>query len=167
MDAMQRLWLTALLPLFLAATPADLKSGKFGTVLSVKAVVQVSSTCSYDTPETHLNLVRGERVPCAFHTGKEQQPWVILKLERPATIKAIEIINRQDGSGFRQASLAAFLSEDGKTWTEVWNAGGKAEDTWIFPVNGGSGQKAAWVKLALTQEQPEFFHLSRVTVYGQ
>lgn len=164
---MKRLWLFALLPLFLAAAPEDLKSGKFGGLVSEKAVVQVSSTCSYDTPETHLNLVRGEKVPCAFHTGKEKQPWVILKLERPATVRALEIVNRGDGSGFRQASLAAFLSEDGKTWTEVWNAGGKAEDRWIVPIAGGAGQKAAWVKLALTQEQPEFFHLSRVHVYGQ
>ena len=164
---MTKYWLLALAPLFMAASPADLKAGKFGAVVSEKAVVQVSSTCGYDTPETHLNLVRGEKVPCAFHTEKEKQPWVVLKLERAVTVKALEILNRGDGSGFREASLAAYLSEDGKTWTEVWNAGGKAEDAWIVPVAEGKGMKAAWVKLALTQEKPEHFHLSRVTVYGQ
>ena len=131
--------------------------------------METSSTCSYDTPETHLNLVRGEPVPCAFHTNKENEPWVVLKLGRRVEVRALEIVNRQGGSGDREANLVAWLSEDGVTWTEVWNAGSKAENSWIIPVAGadGSGMKAAWVKLGTRQNHPEYFHLSRVTVYGQ
>ena len=168
-DAMKSLLPLLILPLLMSATPADLKSGKFGTIVSEKALVKVSSTCDFDTPENHLNLVRGEQVPCAFHTNKEKEPWVILKLSRPVEVKALEIVNRQDGSEFREANLVAWLSEDGKNWKEVWTAGGKAEKSWTIPLTGsdGRGQKAAWVKLSTRQEKPEFFHLSRVTVYGQ
>ena len=160
-------YLLCTIPLLLAATPADLKSGKYGALISEKAAVRVSSTSSHDTPETHLNLVSGDTVPCAFHTSQEKQPWVVLKLERPSLVRAVEILNRQDGSGFREASLAVSLSMDGKTWKEIWNAGGKAEDKWIIPVADGAGEKAAYIKLGLTQEKAEFFHLSRVSVYGK
>ena len=152
----------------MAASPVNLKQGEFGKLQSETSVVKVSSTCKFDTPETHLNLVRGEQVPSAFHTDKEKEPWVVLKLERSVEVRAIEVINRQNGSGFREANLIVWLSEDGKTWTEIWNAGGKPEDSWIIPVSGkdGRGQKASWVKLGTRQESPEYFHLSRIHVYG-
>lgn len=152
----------------MAAAPNELKQGKFGQLQSEKAVVKISSSCGFDTPETHLNLVRGEPVPCAFHTDKEKEPWVVLKLSRSVEVRAMEVINRRNGSGFREANLIAWLSDDGNTWTEVWNAGGKAEDSWIIPVSGkdGRGQKARWVKLGTRQINPEYFHLSRINVYG-
>lgn len=153
----------------MAAAPADLASGKFGVVQSGRAVVKTSSSCDYDTPETHLNLVRGEPVACAFHTNKEKEPWVVLKLGRSVDIRALEIINRKDGNGGREANLTVWLSSDGVAWTEVWNAGGKAENSWIIPMVGedGRARKAAWVKLGTRQDNPEYFHLSRVNVYGQ
>lgn len=153
---------------FAAAADPDFASGQFGKIVSEKAVVKVSSTCEYDTPETHLNLVRGSKVPCAFHTNKEKNPNVILKLSAPAEVKGLEILNRGDGSGFREATLAVSISEDGKKWTELWSAGGKAENRWAISTldAAGKGQKAAWVKLETKPEKPEFFHLSRVTVYG-
>ena len=158
-----------LLPLCMALSPADLEAGKFGRIQSEKAVVKTSSSCAFDTPETHLNLVRGESVPCAFHTNKEKEPWVVLKLGRSVEVRALEIINRQNGSGDREANLTAWLSQDGVTWTKVWSAGSNAENSWIIPVSGedGRGRKAAWVKLGTQQDNPEYFHLSRINVYGQ
>ena len=165
---MKSLFPLSLLPLLVAAAAPDLKSGKFGALLSENAVVQTSSTCEYDTPETHLSLVRGETVPCAFHTNRDKEPWVVLKLSRAAEVKAIEIVNRQDGSESRAANLVAWLSEDGKTWTEIWKADGKAEKSWVVTVGtDGCGRKASWIKLSTQQEKPEYFHLSRVNVYGQ
>ena len=82
--------LTVLIPLMLtAAAPDDAKAGKFGAILSEKAIVRVSSTCGYDTPETHLNLVRGPAVPCAFHTAQEKEPWVTLKLPAASEVRAL------------------------------------------------------------------------------
>ena len=157
-----------LTPILLHAGEPDFASGKFGKVVSEKAVVRVSSTCEYDTPETHLNLVRGPKVSCAFHTAKEKNPNVILKLSAPAEVKGLEILNRVDGSGFREATLAVSLSEDGKTWKQIWTADGKAENRWAVGCvdANGQGTKASWIKLETKPEKSEFFHLSRVTVYG-
>ena len=151
-----------------AAEQPDLAGGKFGKVISEKALVKVSSTCQYDAPETHLNLVRGPKVPCAFHTNKEKNPHVLLKLPAAAEVKGLEILNRGDGSGFREATLAVSVSEDGKTWKQIWSAEGKAEDRWaITCVDAkGQGHKASWIKLETKPEKADFFHLSRVTIYG-
>ena len=165
-----------LLPLLLllhaavrADAPADLASGRYGGIISGKALVKVSSTCQHDTPETHLNLVRGEPVPCAFHTREEKEPWVVLKLDREAEVKALDIVNRRDGSGFRAAGLVAWVSRDGRDWEQVWEAGGKAEARWVVPLvdGAGKGRRASWVKLGLRSEKPQFLHLSRVTIHGQ
>lgn len=151
-----------------AAEP-DLAGGSFGKPVSEKALVRVSSTCQWDTPETHLNLVRGPQVPCAFHTASEQNPHVILKLPAAAEVKALEIVNRKDGSGERTTGLVASLSEDGKTWTEVWKSDGPAKESWTVPLTNeaGHGKKAAYVRLELKNEKKQYFHLSRVTVYGK
>lgn len=151
----------------LAEAP-DLAGGKFGRVISEKALVKVSSTCQYDAPETHLNLVRGPKVPCAFHTNKEKNPYVLLKLPAAADVKGLEILNRGDGSGFREATLTVSVSEDGKTWKQIWSAEGKAEDRWTVACvdANGQGHKASWIKLETKPEKADFFHLSRVTIYG-
>jgi hypothetical protein len=152
----------------LLAEEPDLAGGKFGKVISEKALVKVSSTCQYDAPETHLNLVRGPKVPCAFHTNKEKNPYVLLKLPAAAEVKAMEILNRGDGSGFREATLAVSVSEDGKQWKQIWSAEGKAENRWAISVvdANGQGHKANWIKLETKPEKADFFHLSRVTLYG-
>lgn len=152
----------------LAAEP-DLAGGSYGKPLSEKALVRVSSTCQYDTPETHLNLVRGPQVPCAFHTASEQNPHVILKLPAVAEVKALEIVNRKDGSGERTTGLVASVSTDGTAWTEVWKSEGAAKASWTVPLTDGAGQgkKAAYVRLELKNDKKQYFHLSRVTVYGK
>lgn len=160
------LFLCAALPA--QAADPDLAGGKFGKVISAKALVKASSTCSYDLPENHLNLVRGPVVPCAFHTNKEKNPQVILKLPAPAEIKGMEILNRGDGSSFRSATLTVSVSEDGTAWKEIWSAQNKAEDRWAIVCTDatGRGHQAAWVKLETKPEQADYFHLSRVTLYG-
>lgn len=166
---MKSLLFLFLIPQLIAATTADLKAGKFGKLLSENALVKTSSSCQHDTPETHLNLVSGPQVACAFHTDKESNPWVILKLEGNVEVCALEIINRQSGSGFREKNLIVWISENGKDWQEVWSAGGKEENSWIVTLTDkeGKGKKAAWVKLGTNNKSPEYFHLSRVNVYGQ
>jgi hypothetical protein len=160
------LFLCAALPL--QAADPDFAGGKYGKIISTKALVKVSSTSSYDSPENHLNLVRGPVVPCAFHTNKEKNPHVLLKLPAPAEIKGLEILNRGDGSGFRSATLTVSVSENGSDWKEIWSAGNKAEDRWAITCvdAGGRGHKAAWVKLETKPEKADYFHLSRVTLYG-
>jgi hypothetical protein len=108
-------------------------------------------------------------VPCAFHTREEKEPWVVLKLEREAEVKALDIVNRRDGSGFRAAGLTAWISRDGREWEQVWAAGDKAEARWVVPLvdAAGKGKRAAWIKLGLRSDKPQFLHLSRVTVHGQ
>jgi hypothetical protein len=134
-----------------------------GTLISTKASVRISSTCEYDTPETHLDLVRGPETDCTFHTRSEKSPWVILKLPKPATITALRIVNRKDGNTARAAGLTAWLSTDGKSWTEVWKASGPAQAVWDVPL---SNIPASFVKIGLSSDQPQFLHLSRISVYG-
>jgi hypothetical protein len=159
----------ALIPLIASVAFAAPESPPAGKILSEKAVVKVSSTCEYDTPEHHLNLVRGEVLEMAFHTKNEKNPWVILKLDRAAEIKRVEIKNRPGQNAERSATLTMSFSDDGKTWQEIWAAKGKAEQTWDIPVAdaSGKGRKAGWVKLELKPKGGEFFHLSRVTLFSE
>lgn len=140
------------------------------TNLSEKAIVQVSSTCAYDCPETHLNLVRGEVVEAPFHTNAESNPWVVLKLPTAGEIKSVEVKNRPGQNHARAATLSLSLSDDGKTWISVWSAGGKSEKVWQIPLTdaAGKGKMGRYVRLQLKPEKGrEFLHLSRVTVLGQ
>lgn len=158
-----------LFPLFMAATPADLAAGKFGVLVSEKALVKTSGTSVYDTPETHLNLVRGPVVPGAFHTDKEAKPWVILKLGHSVEVRALEIFNRLGVGSELVATLTVWLSEDGENWQQVWDAGGKEEDSWVVTLTdpNGKGKMASWIKLGTHHDPPSYFHLSRVNVYGK
>lgn len=128
-------------------------------------LVRPSSTCEWDTPETHVQLVRGPVVPCAFHTAREKAPSVLIKLAQPTDVTALEVTNRADGSDFRTKPLVVSVSADGKAWTEVFRSD-TAEPKWsIALAQPATGVR--WVKLALAPAKPEFLHLSRVVIHAR
>ncbi len=128
-------------------------------------LVKPSSTCQWDAPENHLNLVRGPVVPCAFHTAREKAPSVVLKLPQATDVVALEVTNRADGSDFRTKPLVISVSADGKAWKEVHRSE-TAEAKWSIAL-AEPATSVRWVKLALAPEKPEFFHLSRVVIHAR
>lgn len=157
--------------LALALLPAQgvrLEDPKHGKIVSEKAIVKVSTTCGYDTPETHLNLVRGAQVEFAFHTDSEKNPWVVLKLPAHAVVTGFRIVNRTNAAHHsRAAGLTVSLSNDGKAWREVWKAD-KPEAEWkVSLLATKKSQRALYVKLETKSDPAGPFHLSKVFIHGK
>ncbi len=141
-----------------AAAPAD-------RIVSDKALLLLSSTSAYDTPEFHLSLFEAGHKPCAFHTASEDRPWIRIDLGAKHAITAIEIVNRTDGWHGRINGLEVSVSENGTDWTKVADApGGKAQWTIEVPKVQGKPPTGRYVRIQMTNK--ECFHLSRVAVRG-
>lgn len=134
-------------------------------VVSDKALLLLSSTSRYDTPEHHLDLFDAGHKPCAFHTASEDKPWVRIDLGSTRTITAIEIVNRTDGWHGRIEGLEISVSDNGTDWQKVADApGGKAEWLVEVPTVDGRPANGRYVRIQMTNK--ECFHLSRVAVRG-
>ncbi len=134
-------------------------------IVSDKALLLLSSTSHYDTPEHHLDLFDAGHKPCAFHTASEDKPWVRIDLGSTRTITAIEIVNRTDGWHGRIEGLEISVSDNGTDWQKVADApGGKAEWLVEVPKVDGRPVKSRYLRIQMTNK--ECFHLSRVAVRG-
>jgi hypothetical protein len=141
-----------------------------GVILSENAKLEISSTCGHDVAANHARLFSGEKVPFAFHTDNETNPWAKIDLGAVRTVRTVEIENRQ-GEEERTKGLVMSISEDGQQWEEVWQAKNWVT-TWIARVtqsSGGSvksGRKARFIKLETRGDSPRPLVLRRVTVFG-
>ncbi|MCX7597766.1 MAG: discoidin domain-containing protein [Armatimonadetes bacterium] len=103
-----------------------------------------------------------------FHTAAEVHPWWQVDLGRPVALDRVLVFNRCDAAG-RAVSLALLLSNDGENWTEAYRHDGQV----FFGHTDGKpleisldGATARFLRLMLTQDSPEFFHLDEVEVYA-
>jgi hypothetical protein len=141
-----------------------------GVLLSEHATLEISTTCGYDVATNHARLFSGDKVPFAFHTAPEKNPWAKIDLGAVRTVRSVEIENRE-GEEERTKGLIMSISEDGQKWEEVWRAKNWVT-TWIARVtqsSGGSvksGRKARFIKLETRGESPRALVLKRVTVFG-
>jgi len=108
-----------------------------------------------------------------FHVGWQANPWWQVDLEEVQSIARVVIYNRLDyAPGLHNADhLVMLTSEDGKSWTRRHENRGKH-------FGGISGAKplevdfsdkpvrARWLRLQLPSEQPLWFHLDEVEIYG-
>lgn len=134
-------------------------------IISRDALLLLSSTSPYDTPEHHLDLFAEGHKPCAFHTATEDRPWIRVDLGSRRTITGLEIVNRTDAWHERIQGLEISVSDDGAKWTKVAEAeGGRKE--WVVPIGaaGAPSVRGRYIKLQLTNR--ECFHLSRLAVRG-
>jgi hypothetical protein len=143
---------------------------KLGVILSENAKLETSSTCGHDVVTNHARLFSGDKLPFAFHTDNEKNPWAKIDLGAVMTVRTVEIENRQ-GEEERTKGLVMSISEDGEKWQEVWQAKSWAT-TWIVRViqpsadPGDPGRKARFIKLETRGESPRPLVLRRVTVFG-
>jgi len=138
-----------------------------GDLVSKDGLLQTSSTCGHDHPETYPMAI--DESPCgggAFHTDSEESPWAAVMLAGPTDIKGIVVENRFGGvNGNRQVPIVVEVSEDGKEWTQVFSSNNK-QDTYRIPL-AEKGQRKRHVRVSRKAgERKEFFHLNKILVYG-
>lgn len=107
-----------------------------------------------------------------FHTGHEPNPWWQVDLGEAVPVSRLIVFNRLDyAPGLHNADrLRVLTSLDGDQWTEQYRHDGT-------PFGGVGGAKplrigftnaplARFVRLQIPSEQPVFFHLDEVEVFG-
>jgi putative heme-binding domain-containing protein len=115
--------------------------------------------------EGHLLLspLAPKQFDFAFHSPEEvAQPEVTIDLQQVVEIRKLQVDNRQDRQFSRRAAgLKLWVSVDGETWTEVWQAE-RPELRWDIelPV----GVQAKYLKFGLPRVGT--LHLYQVTAFG-
>ncbi len=134
-----------------------------------------SSTCEW-MPDvaTQAKLfigVDGTTTPdYAFHTDKQQNPYIIINLDGEYTVGGLTLFNRAGGYGVRAKDLAVWVSNDGQQWEKEWQSE-KAEEKWSVPFTTQSmgaevmGLKTRYIKVGLDSNEPNYLHLPRIDIY--
>ena len=145
-----------------AAPPAGLKD------LGADATVELGSNASdgWNVDKGFL-LKEGERTgeykdQFAFHTNNDE-PWFIVTLKSPAEIKNIYIQNRITEPQDRAKGLTVSVSNDKKTWREIWKAA-DVQAEWTIDLK--TPEKALYIKFELPRSATSFLHLNNVRIYG-
>jgi mono/diheme cytochrome c family protein len=109
----------------------------------------------------------------AFHTARERNPWWQVDLGKRQPIARIVVYNRLDyAPGLHNADgLKVLTSDDGKAWTLRHDNRGKhfggLRGAKPLEVRFKAGQvRARFVRLALEEGRPVYFHLDEVEIYG-
>lgn len=98
----------------------------------------------------------------AFHTNRESNPHIIIKLKRSVGIKRIMIENVRGGARERSKGMVVLVSSDRKQWKRIWK-GGNAQPVWIIDLK--TPVRAKYVKIGLPRT--EYFHLAGVRIYAK
>ena len=135
--------------------------------LGVDATVQFGSLQGAYNVDKAFLLKKGERTGqykdfFAFHTDNKE-PWFIVTLKSSANIKTIYIQNRVDEGQERAKGLTVSVSEDQKTWKEIWKAT-DVKPEWTIDLK--SPEKAQYIKFELPRSDTGFLHLNNVRIYG-
>ncbi len=111
----------------------------------------------------------------AFHTGRESNPWWQVDLGTRQPIARIVVYNRLDyAPGLHNADpLTILASDDGRQWKLIYDnqgrhfggVGGAPPLTVEFPSTRGPVE-ARFVRLQVAGDEPVFFHLDEVEIYG-
>jgi hypothetical protein len=144
----------------LGLTPVD------GTGLSYTA----SSLEDRWSGEKDTLLTGGPQGAWAFHTTEEKTPFITIDLKKSRQIGAVGIDNRDDLLE-RAKGLTLSISDDGSTWTKVWQADTVAANWLALPALPGSGDskspgvRARYLRLGVSNDTPAYFHLKAVRLY--
>ena len=146
-----------------ARSKAPLRKHNGLTEVSRNAVYKIShpGNPSFNVDNAHLLSGTAPQVKQhAFHTPEVDRPYVIIKLDKPAQIGHVRIVNRTGTRELqaRAADLTLSLSQDGKGWKQVWQAES------IQPVwNAAADATARYLKLGLPRKGT--LHLNQVIVF--
>ncbi len=101
-----------------------------------------------------------------FHTGRQNNPWWQVDLRQSVALEEVLIFNRCDGSQERASRLKVLLSDDGRTWHEVYQHDGTLflghSDNKPLSVQL-KGAKARFLRIQLPGET--YLHLDEVEIY--
>ncbi|MBN8461192.1 MAG: alpha-L-fucosidase [Verrucomicrobia bacterium] len=149
-------------------------SATYGSVISRQAKVTASSTSEWMPADCGASLV-AEKQPASFalHTGNEAAPFVDIDLGATKTVSGVFIRNANpEHAADHMATLRASVSDDGKTWTEIWRAA-KSEKCWEFPVttlvSGAQipGRPVRFLRLQVHPAAPGPLLLKQVEIWGR
>ena len=132
-----------------------------GAWISEGAKVSYSSRDARYAPKSDTLTSSGEGA-FAFHTQKEENPWLVIDLGRERKVMGAEIVNRSDAQGSRTSRLWMSVSQDGKNWRDVWHS----DDTrrrWNAVLE--KPESARYVRIQMRKN--EIFHLKRVRIFGE
>lgn len=133
-----------------------------GECLSKGGVLVPSSTSGWDAPLLHAAVLTPQLG--FFHTGGDVRAGataILSKLTEPTGI----IIVAATGNNWRIAPIKVSVSEDGKTWTEVFKS-----DTYqdIYRIDLQSKRlRIRQVKVERDNDNKEVYHLRGILVYGR
>jgi len=133
-----------------------------GACVSSRGLLKISSVSKSDTPLQYAGVL--DETGGFFHTGNEKNPWAVVQLPSECKLTGIVIVNRFESNQKRQIPLKVLISEDEKTWTEVFTTN-KVQGSWTIPLNGDT--RARFIKVEASHEKPEPFHLRNILVYGK
>jgi hypothetical protein len=94
-------------------------------------------------------------------TKKEANPWVVIALPEESPIAEVDIVNRYPDCRDFARTLTMWLSNDKKSWRQVWKAP-RVEDRWRVKLP--PGERGRYIRLGLQEEQ--ILDLKYVFVYG-
>ena len=138
-----------------------------GDLLSADGLLQISSTCGYDSPARYRNALNAEDFAdmSAFHTDKDKEAWAQVMLPGESEIMGVTVVDRASGyNATRQIPMEISISTDGVAWEKV---GGANEPKGEFKFNVG-GKKAKYVRVGRPKDaKEEVYHLHKILVYGK
>ena len=141
-------------------TMPELKQAAKGKWISNGATTEYSSIDEKWSPKIDTLTTTAEG-KFSFHTKEENKPWAVVDLGKSFDISEIEILNRDDGNGYRTAPIAVYVSNDNVKWTRVWSSD-NAKKRWLVRLK--SPTSARYVKLQL--EKRGVLHLKGIKVFS-
>lgn len=145
-----------------SAPPSGLKD------LGLDASIQLGSINGEEwNVDKDLLLKKGERTgkskdSFAIHTTANE-PWFIVTLKTPATLQSIYIQNAIGNCPERAKGLIISVSNDQKTWKEIWKIS-DVQAEWTIDLK--TPEKAQYVKFELPRTADSYLHLNNVRIYG-
>jgi hypothetical protein len=143
--------------------PGDAAKPFPGELLSDGGWLRLSSTSRWDTPELHRGVIgkHGGK----FHTNSEVRPHAVVRLGRLGDLSGIVLVNTAGRNAGRQVPIRVSVSEDAKSWREVFRSE-KAEHVWRIPLRG-KAKRVQFVKVERDDDRKEYFHLAAIQIYGR
>jgi hypothetical protein len=127
-------------------------------LISDKGFLSLSSTCQWDTPIDHRNVLR--YAPGRFHTDKEPLNWALIDLGSEHSVSTV-IVVKNSGNEERSRHMRVMRSVDGATFFPVAEKDGTPPE---WRVRCG-GQRARWIRVERISDGAEYFHLRNILVF--
>ena len=147
-----------------------------GVLVSSEGMLTLQGSAPGDTPHLHPRTIDASRVNdftfCAL--GYKAEPSATVVLAGPCELRGIVVVNTcPDKSRCeKQLPMEVEISEDGRVWDKVFFAD-KLRSSYRIEFKYGDSPRARQVRVTLKAgldgklEQLEYFHLSKILVYGR